>query len=100
MFDQLKQLKDLRSQAKKMQETLATIVVEENDLDGKLKIMMNGNQEIISIKIDPELLTTDNQESLQGAIKQTFNKAKDTAQRQAAMQMQSDGSLPNIPGLS
>lgn len=99
MFDQLKNLKNLRDQAKQLQDTLSQIIIEENDLDGKLKLTVDGNQEIISLEISPELLVPENKEKIENAIKDTFKKAKERAQRDAAMKMQSEGGLPNIPGM-
>lgn len=99
MFDQLKNLKNLRDQAKKLQDSLSQIIIEESDLGGQIKLKMNGNQEIISFELAPELLTSENKEKIEESIKNTFNKAKDNAQKQAAYKMQAEGGMPNIPGL-
>ncbi|MFA7702181.1 MAG: YbaB/EbfC family nucleoid-associated protein [Patescibacteria group bacterium] len=63
MFNKLKQLKDLRDQAKKMQNALSgeTVTTEKNGI----VITMDGNMQINGVKITAE---TDNKEVLAGAI--------------------------------
>ena len=57
MFSKIKAIKDLRNQAKKMQNTLDEVVCTGSAGWGKVKISMNGNQRVLSIDIDDELMT-------------------------------------------
>jgi len=70
MFEGLKNLANLRKQANQLKETLAKETIIGTALDGKVQIIMNGNQEVKEVKIDPELLNPENKQSLEQAIKE------------------------------
>lgn len=90
MFNKLKQFKDLRSQAKTMQNALAgeIITVEK----GGIKIVMNGNMEITSITINEDLA----KESLEGMLTDCVNEAIKKTQRLMAQKMQEMGGIPGL----
>jgi len=71
MFNKLKQFKDLKSQANQFKEILAKEEVEGEAAFGKIKILMNGNNEVLEVKIDPELLTQG--DSLEMALVEAYN---------------------------
>ncbi len=99
MFSKLKQFKELRDQAKKIQGALKDVAVEGSGAWGKVKVQMNGTQEVQSISIDPELLGEGGKSKLESAMKEAFNDALKKAQRRMAETMKKTGGL-NIPGLS
>ncbi len=70
MFSKLKQIKDIRQQAKTIQNTLSQERVEATAAWGKIKMVMNGNQEIENISIDPELLDPQKKDEVEKAIKE------------------------------
>lgn len=90
MFNKLKQFKDLRAQAKKMQNTLAgeTVIVEK----GGIKVVMSGNMEITSLSINENLA----KESLEGMLADCINEAIKKTQRLMAQKMQEMGGLPKF----
>jgi len=90
MFNKLKHLKDLRSQAKTMQNALAGeyITIEK----GGIKIIMNGNMEITSITINDDLA----KESLEGMLADCINEAIKKTQRLMAQKMQEMGGIPGL----
>jgi len=90
MFSKLKQFRDLRSQAKTMQGALAqeTITEERNGL----KVVLNGNLEILDIKLS-DSLTKDAQEN---NLKICLNDAVKKAQRIMAKKLQDMGGLPGL----
>jgi len=90
MFNKLKHLKDLRSQAKTMQNALAqeTITVEK----GGIKVAMNGNMEIMSININEDLA----KDSLEGMLAECVNEAIKKTQRLMAQKMQEMGGMPGL----
>jgi len=90
MFNKLKHLKDLRSQAKMMQDILAQeiITVEKSGV----KITMNGNMEIVSVSIEEEI----NKEKLEGIMKENINDAIKKTQRVMAQKMQEMGGIPGL----
>lgn len=97
MFSKLKQIKDLRDQAKKIQDSLKDVTVEGSAAWGKIKIAMNGNQEVTSVSIDPELLS--DKAKLEAGVKDAYNDTVKKAQRAMADAMKKTGGL-NLPGLN
>jgi len=95
MFNKLKQFKDLRSQAKQIQNTLSQESAEGSAEWGKIKIKINGNQEVLNVEIDPELL--DNKEKLENGIKEATNDAIKKVQRIMAEKMKNSGL--DLPGM-
>jgi DNA-binding protein YbaB len=90
MFNKLKHLKDLRSQAKTMQSALAeeSTAVER----GGVKVVMNGNMEITSIAINEDLA----KDSLEGILTDCVNDAIKKTQKLMAQKMQEMGGLPGL----
>jgi DNA-binding protein YbaB len=90
MFNKLKQYKDLRSQAKSIQETLAneTVTAEK----GGVKVVMDGNMKIVSLKIGEDLA----KESLEGTIADCVNDAIKKTQKLMAQKMQEMGGMPGM----
>lgn len=90
MFNKLKQLKDLRSQAKTMQNALAgeKVEVEKNGI----KLSMNGNMEVMDLVITSEL----SKEEIARISKELFNDAIKKTQRIMAKKMQEMGGFPGL----
>ena len=90
MFNKLKHLKDLRSQAKTMQNALAgeTVTIEKKGV----KIMMNGNMEVTSLTLNNELP----KDSLESITKDVINDAVKKTQRLMAQKMQEMGGFPGL----
>lgn len=98
MFDKLKQLKEMRDQAQQVKQMLAQEIIEADAAHGRFKITMDGNMEIKSVDVDPELIQTDKKEDLEKAIQEGTNEAVKKTQRVMAQKMQQMGGL-NIPGM-
>lgn len=95
MFSKLKQFKDMRNQAKKLQDLLGQESVEGSGGWGKVKIKMSGNQEVQAVTIDPEILKEPTR--LQEMIKEAINDAIKKAQRVMAEKVKSSGfKLPEV----
>lgn len=90
MFNKLKQFRDLRSQAKTMQDMLAqeTITEEKNGV----KVVLNGNMEVVSLTLNGELPKNSQEETL----KNCFNDTLKRAQRLMAKKMQEMGGFPGM----
>jgi len=90
MFNKLKQIKDLRSQAKTMQSMLAdeTVVAEKNGIT----ITMNGNMEVTDVKLPTD---TDN-DKLEDSLATCFNDAIKKTQKIMAKKMQEMGGFPGL----
>lgn len=94
MFNKLKQFKDLKDQAKILKDMLAKETAEGSGAWGKVKIIMNGNQEVQSVTVDPEFLALDKKEKLEQGIKEATNDAIKKVQRVMAEKIQSMGKMP------
>jgi hypothetical protein len=97
MFNKLKQFKDLKNQANQLKESLAQETAEGSADWGKVKVKIDGNQEILNVEIDPELLSSDNKEKLEQDIKEATNDAIKKVQKIMADTMQQSGL--NFPGM-
>ena len=90
MFSKLKQFRDLRSQAKTMQTSLAQESVSEEK--NGVKMTLNGNLELTSLSINSDLDKATQEE----ALKSCFNGAVKKAQRLMAKKMQEMGGIPGL----
>jgi DNA-binding YbaB/EbfC family protein len=112
MFDMnsiLKQAQKMQEEMKKVQESLATIQVEGSAGGGMVKAVANGKLEILSVKIDPQIMQEDDQEMIEDLIVAAVNQAIKAAQARAEEEMKKvtggllgNLNLPgnlNIPGL-
>lgn len=97
MFEKIKQVQELRSQAKQIQKVLAEETVEGSGAWGKVKIVMDGNQEVKDVIIDPEIVG--NADKIKDGVKEATNDAIKKVQKVMAQKMSQMGGL-NFPGLS
>ena len=100
MFQKLKQFKDMRDQAKHLQDMLGKESVTADAAGSKVVLTMDGNLALTGLSIDDELLAPDKKDKLQSAIKEAHADALKKMQRIMAMKMKEMGGMPNIPGLS
>ncbi|MGR3310337.1 MAG: YbaB/EbfC family nucleoid-associated protein [Candidatus Brocadiales bacterium] len=99
-------MKQAQKQAQKMQEKMEVIqqslrerVVEASSGGGMVTVQMNGKQELLSIKIDPEVVNPNDIQMLEdlvlAAVSQAMKKSKDLYDEEIN---KAAGGL-NIPGL-
>ncbi len=100
MLTKLKQFKDLRSQAKALQDKLAEETISVKAVGDKILMTLDGNLKMVGLAIDDDLLQPNKKEALQEGIKKAHEEATKKMQRIMAMKMKEMGGLPNIPGLS
>lgn len=53
LFDKIKDVNEMRKQAKQIELVLAGESVIGSSSGGKIKITMNGNQKVLSVEVDP-----------------------------------------------
>jgi len=97
MFSKLKEIKDLRSQAKTIQGMLAQEHVETTAAWGKVKVKMNGNQEVEGIEIDAEMMTPSKKTELEKALQDAIGEANKKVQKVMAEKVRAAGGI-NLPG--
>ncbi len=98
MFEKLKQFKDLRDQAKMLQDMLSKEA--ETVSKNGVVLTMDGNLTMTALAIDPDMLHPDKKEKLESTIKELHAEVLKKIQRTMAMKMKDMGGLPQIPGLT
>lgn len=91
MFNKLKQFKDIRDKAKQLQDMLGGESAEGASGWGKVKITVNGLQQVVSVAIDPSLAS--DIPKLQDLIKEAANDAMQNIQKKMALKMKDMGGL-------
>jgi DNA-binding YbaB/EbfC family protein len=97
--DMMKQAQALQEKLARLQEEAGKKTVEATAGGGMVTVMANGKQEIVSIKIDPEVVNPNEIEMLQDLILAAVNEARRKAQELMAEQMKSLTGGIQIPGL-
>ena len=78
--DLMRQAQKLQSEIKKIQDELADKTVEASAGGGMVTVVANGKQDIVSIKIDPEVVSPDDVEMLEDLIVAAVNESRRRAQ--------------------
>ena len=89
MFDLMKQAMQMKKEAGKIQQELVAHTYEATSADEKVKVVVNGKMEIISLKISPDAFTGLSPEKLERNIKDTINEALTKAQKDISEIMKS-----------
>jgi len=102
MFNQMKQLMEMKKKADELQKQLAGIKVERSNSSGTLRVTVNGAQQLESISLEATWMSPDKKEALEKSLVSVINEAFGEAQKKSASQaaalMQGLKGL-NIPGL-
>jgi len=101
MGNLLKQAKRAQAQIAKIQEELANKTVEASSGGGMVTVLVNGRGELLSLKIEKEVIDPSDPEMLQDLIVAAVNEASRKAQEmmQEEMGRLTQGLGLNIPGL-
>lgn len=101
MFSMMGKLKEVQAKMKEAQDNLQFITVSAESGAGLVKAKVNGQRKLISLEIDDSLLNKEDKEMISDLVVAAVNKAMDEAGEKAKdeMKRQTEGLLPNIPGL-
>ena len=99
----MKQAQKLQAKLAKVQQGLESKEVEGTSGGGMVTVRANGHQEILSVKIDPEVVDPEDVEMLEDLVLAAIQQAreKSTAMAEAEMQKATAGLIPpgmNVPG--
>jgi DNA-binding YbaB/EbfC family protein len=94
IFDNLKQLSQLRQQANQFQKLLASKVVEVSSRNNEIKLKINGKMEILNIEIDEKILKPENKNYIEKLIKKTFEEAQKEIEKIIAQEIKSTIGFP------
>jgi DNA-binding YbaB/EbfC family protein len=99
-FSLLKQAQELKSKLDKAQKELSKTIIEAEVGKGAVKITIDGQQKIRSIKISPEVMDPDKPEELEKLIMKAIGEASDKSEKLAAKQLKGLTGGLKIPGLT
>jgi DNA-binding YbaB/EbfC family protein len=99
MGDFLRQAEKLQADLKRTQDDLGQKTVEASAGGGMVTVVANGKQEIVSIKIDPEVVSKDDVQMLEDLIVAAVNEARLRAQELMMSELGKITGGMNIPGL-
>ncbi len=98
----MKQAQQFQSKMAKLQEELGERTVEATAGGGMVAVTASGKQEIVAIRIEPEVVDPEDvemlQDLIQAAVNDALNRAKEMVNEEMG-KLTSGLNLPNIPGL-
>ncbi len=89
MFDKAKKMWKVQSQAKRIQKELRDLEFVGEELGGKVKVVVDGEQKVQRVEIADELMDVSEKETLQRFLKQAMTSAVSRSQQAAAGKMKS-----------
>lgn len=99
MKDLMKQAQKMQQDLAKAQEELANKIVEGSSGGGMVKVEMNGKNQVLSIKIDPEVVDPDDIEMLEDLIIAALNEAQEKVSQSSETELSKLTGGMKIPGL-
>jgi len=96
----MKQAKKMQEQMGKIQEELETKTVEAQAGGGMVRVVVNGKFNVVSIKIEKEVVNPEDMEMLEDLILAAVNEGVRKAQEMASQEMAKITGGLGIPGLS
>lgn len=100
MKNMMKKMKKMQSQMARMQEEMAERTVEATSGGGMVTVVVNGNQELVSIKIDPQVVSSDDVEMLEDLVTAAVNEGFRKLQDMMSEEMGKLTGGMDIPGLT
>ncbi|MBI4317001.1 MAG: YbaB/EbfC family nucleoid-associated protein [Chloroflexi bacterium] len=99
MFGNMKMLQQMQQKLMKAQEALANETVEVSAGGGAVKMVMTGQQRVLGVEIDPQVVDPEDVEMLQDLIMTAVNDAIAKSQEMAAKRLSAVTGGLKIPGL-
>ncbi len=94
-------VKEMQEKMKVAQETIALLVAEGESGGGLVKAQVNGKKQVLSISIDPDIISKDDKEMIEDLSAAAVNKALENIDIKIQEEMKKvTGNLPNIPGFN
>jgi DNA-binding YbaB/EbfC family protein len=97
--DLQKMLKTAKEMQEKLQRELAELRIEGNSGGGMVTVVLDGQKNLISLRIDPEVVNKDDIGMLQDLIIAAFNDAGAKVDEQLSQKLGGLGAGLKIPGL-
>jgi len=96
----LKQAQKMQQEVARVQAELANITVEGSAGGGMVKVIANCQNQILEVKIEPEVIDPEDKDMLEDLVAAAVNQALENAQRRTQEEMAkvTGGMLGNLPG--
>ncbi len=95
----MKQAMELKSKLDKAQKELSNLTIEAEAGKGAVRVTMDGQQKIKSVKISPDIINQGKPELLEELVLKAVNEASAKSQKAAAKQLKGLTGGLKIPGL-
>ena len=95
----LRQAQQMQERLAKLQEELAGKTVEASAGGGMVTVVVNGRQEVVSVRIEKEVVSPEDLELLQDLIAGAVNEAISRSRKMMADEMAKITGGMNLPGL-
>ena len=95
----LKQAQQMHAKISQLQEEMAEKTIEASSGGGMVNIVMNGKQQVLTIRIDPEVVNREDIEMLQDLIVAAVNEGIRKSQEMMAEEMKKITGGLSVPGL-
>src|SRR5271168_242306 len=93
-------LSRLRQVQEDLQRQVNSVAVEASAGGGMVSVKMNGQKQVLDVKIEPEVFASKDQEMLQDLIRAAVNEASRRVDDELASQMKNlAGNVPGVAGL-
>ena len=93
-------LSRLRQVQEDLQRQVNSVAVEASAGGGMVSVKMNGQEQVLEVRIEPDIFASKDQEMLQDLIRAAVNEASRRVDDELANQMKSlTGSIPGITGM-
>jgi DNA-binding YbaB/EbfC family protein len=93
-------LSRLRQVQEDLQRQVNSVAVEASAGGGMVTVRMNGQKQVLDVKIEPDVFASKDQEMLQDLVRAAMNEASRRVDEELANQMKSlAGGLPGLSGL-
>lgn len=99
MQKMMKQVQKMQADMARLQEELAQRTVEASSGGGMINVVVNGKQEVMSIKIKPEVVDPDDVEMLEDLLVAAVKEAMRKSQEMVAEEMNKITGGIKIPGM-
>ena len=99
MQDILRQAQQMQERLARTQEELAGKTVEASAGGGMVTVVVNGRQEVVSVRIEKEVVSPDDVELLQDLVVGAMNEAMSRSRKMMAEEMAKVTGGLNLPGL-
>ncbi|MBI5418480.1 MAG: YbaB/EbfC family nucleoid-associated protein [Deltaproteobacteria bacterium] len=95
----LRQAQQMQARLAKLQEELAEKTVEASAGGGMVTVVVNGRQEVLSVRIEKEVISPEEADLLQDLVRAAVNEALSRSREMIAAEMAKVTGGMNLPGL-